>query len=336
MRFSDDVDEHYEIVGTRTPFTPDSDEEVAYWAGSWGGEQVFRLGETAAYWEFRGQRPRDLQTFLMFPAAGPHHVKVLDTDYWNIRRLVDGGTAGAQRTVTDVAVHRYRGVGFSKGLIRASGDSTRWHVWNPEYAWWNRQSDPAAWFKAAPWMNDSRRQMDAFARLVEWQDACHAMLVENAFVKNCQMDKGTKYWQGDGAEDNSGCHHNVWRGIAARGNADGGMDCKGNDSVFEKIFGLDNKRNHRNWGDRVKITRLDSISPRLRGGSGGAAHVYTFGPSSIEINDIYAEGSGLVLHAENGGKLNIKSGDLSRCTGDLIREQSGGKVVIDSGVILPA
>lgn len=95
-----------------------------------------------------------------------------------------------------------------------------------------------------------------------------------------QVRPAATYWNGDGFSDEAENFSVRYEHCQARGQTDGGFDCKSADVVLDRCLAEDNKRNFRVWSPHATLNGCVSRSPHFRGAGiedADACHVWVGG-----------------------------------------------------------
>jgi hypothetical protein len=138
--------------------------------------------------------------------------------------------------------------GFSKALLRNSGNSSGWLFKNI--------------IADSGWQSG-----DSFPRLWNANDTAHNIRLEDCTASNI-YDTDSTYWNGDGFECNDGNKNITFVRCQTEGATDGGFDCKGMNIIKIDCQAESCKRLDRNWGEVTSIGSTYS-NPTNRGTTSG-------------------------------------------------------------------
>lgn len=245
------------IVGSRTEWTlppttsPPTVTSISGWAN---GSTLFQV--SASYLTFqnfnpvRCQRPWDVKGVRS-------HLEWYDNDLYNTR---EGIYEDQDNYATDVKVHRWKHIGFSKKSIRAHGDANNWEIWGIEM--------DCGWQSGDDWPVG-----------VEFNDTAHDVHIDGtAFsypgtIKNCyNADSTTKYWNSDGIAAERNNDDILVENLTISGCSDAAIDMKATNVIVRNVTAINCKRNFKFWGAPVTLENCLSQDPKVWGGTGGGAH----------------------------------------------------------------
>lgn len=267
------------IRGNRRRWRKPARESRAVNAAELGGDPTFTFGPGASHLTF--SHLSFIDTGRIFDFTGQEETGLLfeDIDFLNVR---DGLFTDEESTLSDVTIRRFSGVGFSKKAIRVHGQSHGWLIEDCEL--------------------DSGWQFgDNFAVGIELNHSANDIVISGGFTINC-LDKQDgdqeKYWNADGVAAENGNYNIRISDHRSAGHSDGGYDLKSEDTILTRCIAEDNKRNYRIWGgmgaEPLLLEDCQSLTPRSRGGTGAAAHLWLFGsdePGSSAASAIFQGGA---------------------------------------------
>ncbi len=185
-----------------------------------------------------------------FRIGGPvSDLKIEDCTFDRVYRFLENTASGeeASASLARFEVRRCRGTGATRGFSRV------------------RYSSIGGLFE------------DCFARGVPTSDdnfPAGCVLEDDAgqiVYRRCVMEgfqqvrPSATYWNGDGFSDESENFSVRYELCQARGQTDGGFDCKSADVVLDRCVSEDNKRNFRVWSPHATLTGCISRAPHFRG-----------------------------------------------------------------------
>lgn len=288
------------IRGNRKRWRKPRQESRAIDAGDFGGDPTFVFGAGASHLAFSNFSFVDTGRIFDFTGRRESGITIEDIDFLNVR---DGLFTNEDSELSNVTIRRFSGVGFSKKAIRVHGKSHGWVIEDCEL--------------------DSGWQFgDDFAVGIELNHTANDIAISGGFTINCLDTEGgdnEKYWNADGIAAERGNYNIRISDHRSAGHSDGGYDLKSEDTVLTRCIAEDNKRNYRLWGglgaEPMLLEDCQSITPRSRGGTGAAAHLWLPGiGDSGDISasaifkggamadatpgsaPIYADGSGIIVH----------------------------------------
>ncbi|WP_193335467.1 LamG domain-containing protein [Devosia beringensis] len=250
------------IRGNRKRWRRPTRESRAINAAELGGDTTFVFAKGASHLIFSSLSLVDTGRVFDFTDQTEGGITIEDVDFHNVR---DGFFTSEESELSNVVIRRFSGVGFSKKAIRVHGRSHDWMIEDCEL--------------------DSGWQFgDNFAVGIELNHEAHDISIRGGFTINC-LDKQDgdpeKYWNADGIASENGNYNVSISDHRSAGNSDGGYDLKSEATVLTRCVAEDNKRNYRIWGgmgaDPLIMEKCQSLTPRSRGGTGAAAHLWLFG-----------------------------------------------------------
>ena len=295
------------IRGNRKRWRKPRQESRAINAAELGGDPTFVFGPGASHLAFSHLSFIDTGRIFDFTGQQASGLLFEDIDFLNIR---DGLFTDEDSTLSDVTIRRFTGVGFSKKAIRVHGQSHGWLIEDCEL--------------------DSGWQFgDNFAVGIELNHSANDIAISGGFTINC-LDKQDgdqeKYWNADGVAAENGNYNIRISDHRSAGHSDGGYDLKSEDTILTRCIAEDNKRNYRIWGgmgaEPMLLEDCQSLTPRSRGGTGAAAHLWLFGsdePGSSAASAIFhggtmadaTPGSAVVYADGNNVAVHLVDADLS-------------------------
>jgi hypothetical protein len=259
------------IRGNRKRWRKPLQESRAIDAGEFGGDPTFVFGTGASHLAFSNVSFVDTGRIFDFTGRRESGIVIEDIDFLNVR---DGLFTNEDSELSNVTIRRFSGVGFSKKAIRVHGKSHGWLIEDCEL--------------------DSGWQFgDDFAVGIELNHTANDIAITGGFTINCldtQDGDKEKYWNADGIAAERDNYNIRISDHRSAGHSDGGYDLKSEDTVLTRCIAEDNKRNYRIWGGQgaepLLLEDCQSITPRSRGGTGAAAHLWL--PGVGDAGDISA------------------------------------------------
>lgn len=287
------------LVGTRTPDPRVGDEQhrVPIPIGSWAeGAAMIRLGNGVAHLRFRGIGFRDVGNGAFRVTGEVTDVEFVDIAVRNAYRWIEVDTAGA---LVDSTLRRWdcRGSGRGGRIRGASRNVDIVDIYADEamQTGLNFPTGLAIDHTAADITVRGEERMAVLCRA---------------------FDVDPSYWNGDGVSTESGNTNITLRNLLVAKFTDGGVDMKSSGNTLDNLISYDCKRGVRLWGGGVYNDPIWVVSPRKRGGGGGACGVGSFGQTIGGLStfgDLHIdmpESTGAVLLTVDNGQIHVAGGSI--------------------------
>jgi hypothetical protein len=132
----------------------------------------------------------------------------------------------------------------------------------------------------------------------------HDIEMYDCVALNAYHEKGTKgYWNGDGFCSERGARKLKFVRCVSMHHTDGGWDCKSDEMEFIDCIAIDNKENWRLWSGEPVLKNCVSAYSHKRGGTGGAAGLWT--QTKVELINCTFVNAGIALDFQREAKPSV-------------------------------
>ena len=271
------------------------------------GGTFFKAAPGASWFVVEGLKLEKYQTGFRFNGKN-NNIRIARIEMESFREGIRSESSPAIPVAADwchtVVVEDCRFVNFTKRAVRLQGGNCNWQI-KRCYA----DAGGKEWF-TEPFALCFQVVGDDIAREAKKDGAHdHHITFIDCVALNTYHEKAGGYWNGDGFCAERGTHDLRYERCYSAGHTDAGWDDKSVAPVLVDCIAVDNKRNYRFWGDRVKLTNCVSAFAYKRGGSGGATALWTSGTVDGEYCTFFKDdGPPASIDKEKpGAKVSLKN-----------------------------